>query len=171
MTYDCCLSNCFIFYLVVPAEILAQGPVAKQLYEDALKDGSVSVCRARILIIGQDRAGKTSLKKSLLGQPFDPDEQSTDGIEVDPSECTIEVDQIKNWNPTGKNESCLGEYSEEISRMLAEKRYQWILKIEETESEGAPYEEPKQEQPVEDSNIKDENEVCCSASFEFTRSI
>ena len=123
------------------------------------------------MIIGQDRAGKTSLKKSLLGQPFDPDEQSTDGIEVDPSECTIEVDQIKNWNPTGKNESCLGECSEEISRMLAEKRYQWILKIEETESEGAPCEEPKQEQTVEDSNIKDEKEVCCSASFEFTRSI
>ena len=36
------------------------------------------------MLIGQDRAGKTSLKKSFLGLPFDPEEESTDGIEVDP---------------------------------------------------------------------------------------
>ncbi|PFX11544.1 D-inositol 3-phosphate glycosyltransferase, partial [Stylophora pistillata] len=142
----------------VPAEILAQGPVAKRLYEEALKDGSLSVYRTRILITGQDRAGKTSLKKSLLGQPFDPEEQSTDGIEVDPSKCAIKVDQIKNWNSTGKKESCLSECCEEISRMLAEKRYQWILQKEQMESEEVPHEEPK-EKPAEDSNIKDENEI------------
>ena len=66
------------------------------LYEKALRDGAVNVSRGRILFIGQDRAGKTSLKKALLGLPFDPKEQSTEGIEVDPSLCEIEVDQIKN---------------------------------------------------------------------------
>ena len=37
------------------------------------------------MVIGQDRSGKTSLKNSLLGKPFNPDEDSTVGIDVDPS--------------------------------------------------------------------------------------
>lgn len=37
------------------------------------------------MLIGQDRAGKTSLKKSLRGICFDPKEDSTVGIDVDPS--------------------------------------------------------------------------------------
>ena len=68
-----------------PVEIQAQGGVAKLLYEKALKEGSVNVYRGRILLVGQDRAGKTSLKKSLLGLPFNPKEPSTEGIQVDPS--------------------------------------------------------------------------------------
>ena len=34
--------------------------------------------------IEQDRTGKTSLKKSLKGEKFNPKEQSTEGIETDP---------------------------------------------------------------------------------------
>ena len=95
--------------------------------------------RGRILFIGQDRAGKTSLKKSLLGLPFDPKEQSTEGIEVDPSMCEIEVDQIKNWRSTMENKPCLSEFSKEISRMLAEKRYHAILSADSgAEEEGRP---------------------------------
>ena len=37
------------------------------------------------MLIGQDRAGKTSLKKSLKGICFNPEEDSTVGIDVDPS--------------------------------------------------------------------------------------
>ena len=37
------------------------------------------------MLIGQHRAGKTSLKKSLRGICFDPKEDSTVGIDVDPS--------------------------------------------------------------------------------------
>ena len=37
------------------------------------------------MLIGQDQAGKTSLKKSLRGTFFDPEEDSTDGIDVDSS--------------------------------------------------------------------------------------
>lgn len=36
------------------------------------------------MLVGQDRSGKTSLKKSLKGERFDPQEGSTVGIEVDP---------------------------------------------------------------------------------------
>ena len=41
------------------------------------------------MIIGQDRAGKTSLKKSLTGETFSPTERSTEGIERDPSHLKV----------------------------------------------------------------------------------
>ena len=75
---------------------MAQGHSAKLVYEEALRDGFVNVYRGRIILVGQDRAGKTSLKKTLLGLPFDYRERSTDGIEIEPSKFEIEVEQIKN---------------------------------------------------------------------------
>ena len=56
---------------VAPPGILAQGNSARLIYEEALRDGFVNVYRGRIVLVGQDRAGKTSLKKTLLGLPFD----------------------------------------------------------------------------------------------------
>ena len=85
----------------------AEGRRAQLAYEKALRDGFVNVYHGRILLIGQDRAGKTSLKKSLLGLPFDPKEQSTEGIEVQASTCEIEVEQVKNWHSTMRtNQDC-----------------------------------------------------------------
>ena len=96
-----CLSF-FVLFLIVPSEIIARGPEAKRAYENALKNGKVKVYRCRIMLIGQDRAGKTSLKKHLLGLPFDPDEESTDGVEVDPSIFEYDVDQATNWTISSK---------------------------------------------------------------------
>ena len=87
-----------------------------QMYQKALRDGFVNVYRGRIFLIGQDRAGKTSLKKSLLGVPFDPKEESTEGI--DPSKCDIDVNRVQNWHVDSKN-TILSEVSEQISRSLA----------------------------------------------------
>ena len=81
----------------------------------------MNVYRGRILLVGQDRAGKTSLKKSLLGLPFDPKEQSTEGIEVQASTCEVEVEQVKNWHSTKENKPGLEEYSRDILRIAAEK--------------------------------------------------
>ena len=86
------------------------------MYQKALRDGYVNVYRGRIFLIGQDRAGKTSLKKSLLGVPFDPKEESTEGI--DPSKCDIDVNRVQNWHVDSKN-TILSEVSEQISRSLA----------------------------------------------------
>ena len=44
------------------------------------------------MIIGQDRTGKTSLKKSLKGETFNPNEKSTVGIETDPSYFKVSTD-------------------------------------------------------------------------------
>ena len=87
-----------------------------------MKDGYVAVYRSRILLIGQDQAGKTSLKKSLLGLPFDSEEQSTEGIEVDPSKCEIDVDQAaRNWQSIGENKPGLLECSKDVAKTVVEK--------------------------------------------------
>ena len=97
---------------------------AQLAYERALQDGYVMVYRGRILLIGQDRAGKTSLKKSLLGLPFDSEEQSTEGIEVDPSKCEIDVDQAaRNWQFIGENKPGLLECSKDVAKIVAEKLF------------------------------------------------
>ena len=85
-----------------------------------MEKGSVEVYRGRIMLIGQDRAGKTSLKKFLLGIPFDPEEESTAGIKVDPTKFEVEVDQVKNWQCTDHKKLDLLEYREDIARITAE---------------------------------------------------
>ena len=91
---------------------------SKAAYRNALKTGKVKVYRARIMLIGQDRAGKTSLKKSFLGLPFDPEENSTDGIEVDPSKFEVDIDQVKNWKRTDKKLS-VSQFALDLAKMVA----------------------------------------------------
>ena len=140
---------------VVPAEILAQGQASKSIYENALRKGSVKVYRARIMLIGPARVGKTSLKKSLLGLPFDPKEQSTEGIEIDPSMCEIDVDGITNWHHNSENNTALSDVTIDIPRLLAEERYSAILnEVKEdstVESEGELSTEESKVKAVMDS--------------------
>ena len=109
--------------LAVPPEIRARGTKAYLAYRAALLEGKVKVRRGRLMLIGQDRAGKTSLKKSLLSLPFDPKEPSTDGVEVDPSLLEVEVDQVKNvnWKPVGEPKSLENQLDKEVARLVAEK--------------------------------------------------
>ena len=108
--------KCFLY--LVPSEIKARGPGAQIAYENALKTGKVKVYRARIMLIGQDRAGKTSLKKSFLGLPFDPEEESTDGIEVDPSKFEVDTDLVKNWKRTDEKLE-VSQFAADLARMVA----------------------------------------------------
>ena len=111
-----------------------------------MKDGYVTVYRSRILLIGQDRAGKTSLKKSLLGLPFDSEEQSTEGIEVDPSKCEIDVDQAaRNWQSIGENKPGLLECSKDVAKTVVEKIFV------QDESSGEDTEETSEEDFEKDS--------------------
>ena len=112
---------CENFFLLGPTRDRLKAQLA---YERALQEGYVTVYRGRILLIGQDRAGKTSLKKSLLGLPFDSEEQSTEGIEVDPSKCEIDVDQAaRNWQSIGENKPGLLECSKDVAKIVAEKLF------------------------------------------------
>ena len=74
----------------------------------------------RIMLLGQDRAGKTSLKKFLLGIPFDPEEESTVGVEVEGTKFEVEIDQVKNWHCTGQKRLDLYDSREDIAKITAE---------------------------------------------------
>ena len=70
---------------MTPLEIELRGPRALKAYFKALEEGKTRVRRLPLMLIGQDRSGKTSLKKSLKGIPFNPHEDRTVAIDVDPS--------------------------------------------------------------------------------------
>ena len=63
------------------------------------------------MLIGQDRSGKTSLKKSLQGLRFNPEENSTDGIDVDPSHFKVTTEIWK----AGKNDQAANKEEMAIS--------------------------------------------------------
>ena len=111
----------YIFLLGYVHKQRAEVQTAQLAYEMALRDGYVNVYRGQIKFVGQDRAGKTSLKKTLLGLPFDPKEQSTEVIEVNTTQCEIEIAQVKNWHSTQENKPGLIECSKDIARMVTEK--------------------------------------------------
>ena len=73
------------------------------------------------MLIGQDRAGKTSLKKSLIGLKFNRNENSTEGIEVDPSIFQVHADKVKNWQPIDKSERGLLGCSKDVAQMVVGK--------------------------------------------------
>lgn len=136
----------------VPAEIRARGTEAELAYRDALLEGKVKVCRSRLLIIGQDRAGKTSLKKSLMGLPFDPNEPSTELVEVNPLKFELSVEQVVEWKPVcdGNKEPASPE-DRRVARLVAD--YMMKKKTEEnermSEEEKAHSEERIAIQPTE----------------------
>ena len=136
-----------MFSYLVPREIKAQGPEAKLAYEIALKTGKVKVYRARIMLIGQDRAGKTSLKKSFLGLPFNPEEDSTDGIEVDPSKFEVDIDQVKNWKLTDKKLS-VSQFALDLAKMVAKE-------IQERDKDEEVAQEVDEEDSDDDSKLDD----------------
>ena len=79
----------------------------------------MKVYRSRIMFIGQDGAGKTSLKKYLLGLPFNPQEKSTEGIELDLSKFEVDVDHVKNWQRTKQKDLDVRDFYENIGVMIA----------------------------------------------------
>ena len=125
---------------LVPSEIKARGRKAMLAYKNALKTGKVKVYRARIMFIGQDRAGKTSLKNSFSGLSFDPKQQSTDGIELDLSKFEVDVDQVSNWKCTDEKQG-VSKFVPNLVRMVAGK-----LKQEETRVD--PAQDDKKEKTV-----------------------
>ena len=85
--------------------ILCRGPLAVEAYNKALKDGKADVKRVPVMIIGQNRAGKTSLKKSLKGETFSVMESSTEGIEMDPSYFKVSTDLWKTGKKSKETDS------------------------------------------------------------------
>ncbi|XP_013388276.1 uncharacterized protein LOC106157232, partial [Lingula anatina] len=65
-------------------EINRQDPLLQEAYQGACKDGFERVKRARVMLLGHYGAGKTRLRKRLLGQEYDEEKDPiTNGIETD----------------------------------------------------------------------------------------
>ena len=72
------------------------------------------------MLIGQGRAGKTSLKKSLKGDRFDADEESTSGVEMDPSHwrVTTEIWKTAECDPVACKDSAIS-FDHHAARLIA----------------------------------------------------
>ena len=70
-----------LLILVLPAEIKKGGPEAIEIYKNALKKGKRKILQCNLLILGQQRVGKTSLYRLLVGNSFEPDLDPTRGID------------------------------------------------------------------------------------------
>ncbi|CAH3015365.1 unnamed protein product [Porites evermanni] len=142
--------------IAVPSEIQARGESAERAYQSALRDGAVNVYRSRVLLIGQDRAGKTSLKKSLIGLPFNPIEESTEGIEVDPSVFQVDIDEVKNWQPIDESNQGLLGCSKDVAKVVVEKLYNPVSrKFVQEKNEG----EEKHANDLQNDDSKNGEEV------------
>lgn len=157
--------KCFLY--LVPSEIKARGPGAQIAYENALKTGKVKVYRARIMLIGQDRAGKTSLRKSFLGLPFDPEEQSTDGIEVDPSKFEVDTDLVKNWKRTDEKLE-VSQFAADLARMVA-RQLQENADDEEELGDEEINDEDKEFEKERDVNLLQVNQRGATSEYPATK--
>ena len=102
----------------MPSEILARGRIATEAYRRALLEGKGYARRVPVMIIGQARTGKTSLKRSLKGELFNPDEGSTEGIETDPSYFKVTTDV---WRTGQKSEDTESEPTFLLDHQVAQK--------------------------------------------------
>lgn len=108
---------CYLFS--VPAEILARGPLALEAYNEAVAEGSTPVMRVPIMVIGQWRSGKTSLKKSLKGVKFDEAEECTIVMERDPSHFSLSKELWSTGEKHGETISDFAVSDDTIAREVA----------------------------------------------------
>ena len=159
------LRESFLF-VAVPPSIRARGPQALATYLNALADGQACVKRVPLMIVGQDRSGKTSVKKSLKGICFNPDEDSTLGIEVDDYlfKVTTEIWKIGEIDEEANIDTTVTSFEHSAARWIAEKltMHEKIAEVKQTsstESAGYDFEEiddAKEGEPYEtlsDANL------------------
>ena len=70
------------------------------------------------MMIGQERSGKTSLKKSLKGQVFNPDEVSTVGIDVDPSHFKVSTEIWKTGEKDQESSAAAFSYEHRAAQLI-----------------------------------------------------
>ena len=100
------------------------------------------------MLIGQDRTGKTSLKKSLKGEKFNAKEPSTVGIDTDPNYFHISSEA---WR-TGEKSNVTEPLSEVLfERPVAKYICGELKNISEPTSPSQPFMEPSRKEKLSDS--------------------
>ena len=107
---------------MTPPEINLRGPRALEAYRKALTEGKTRLKRFPIMLIGQDRSGKTSLKKSLQGLQFNAHEASTVGIDVDLSyfKVTTEIWNTGKKDQAANKEGKAASFEHHVARVIVE---------------------------------------------------
>ncbi len=65
-----------------PLEIAAKGIDSIRRYFSAIRHEEQSLNEVKVLLVGEGAAGKTSLVKAVLGEAFNPNEDTTHGIRI-----------------------------------------------------------------------------------------
>ncbi|XP_013407220.1 uncharacterized protein LOC106171421 [Lingula anatina] len=142
-------------------EKMLDRPDYLQVYKKACAEGTRKVYRLRVMIVGQHGVGKTSLRKRLLDEGFSEEYKITDGIDVDPSECVVDVKNSSVWLTSAKGYK--PEVDEEDPKEIYEKAIAKVLL--EHYQEGTPVDVPQmipsstssEEDVMPDKLSKDEN--------------
>ena len=102
------------FCSVIPAEIKKRGEGAVELYRKALREGKKKIPRCNLLVLGEERVGKTSLIRLLTGKRFIPDLKPTRGIDnrvVDTVDTTaistVKWEEVKQDDQARENDDLL----------------------------------------------------------------
>ena len=116
---------------MTPPEINLRGPRALEAQNRALTEGGTLVRKIPIMTIGQDRSGKTSLKKSLQGLRFDPDEDNIVGIDFDPSYFKETTDIWKTEDKAANKEEVAASFEHHVARVVVDNLREQELTSEE----------------------------------------
>ena len=112
----------------IPPYVLARGEKAKAAYRRALEIGKTTDKRVRVLLIGQDRVGKTSVGRSLKGEEFKKDESSTEGVQMDIALKRVGAKPWKNSTEeqqiTAFDHKCALFISNDLSTKLPERGFE-----------------------------------------------
>ncbi|MCI5191743.1 MAG: GTP-binding protein [Candidatus Electrothrix sp. AU1_5] len=118
-----------------PPEIAEQGIKSIRKYFAALEKGRQPLNEVKVLLIGDGAAGKTSLVRQLLGQPFDEHEDTTHGISIqgwDP-ECAGKQIRANVWDFGGQ------EIQHATHQFFLSKRSLYVLVLDSRKDERTEY--------------------------------
>lgn len=101
----------------------------KAFFDRALKKGKVRPKRFRLNVVGRDRAGKSSFVDALLGNTFDPEKPSTDGISID-----VAMTSAETW----KKELEEGDFLDKYAAMACLRRDETEEQQEDEETNVTP---------------------------------
>jgi len=120
---------------VPPIEILKKGREAVKTYFKSLEGKKQSLNEVKVILVGEGGAGKTSLIKQLLGEPFDLHEPQTHGINIkhwEVSEGNIKI-KVHTWDFGGQ------QIMHSTHQFFLSERSLYILVLEGRKKEDAEY--------------------------------
>ncbi len=103
-SYTHCTHCTHILLTVIPPEIVKRGPVFVERYKQALRHGKEKIPRCGLLLLGEARKGKTSLYKLIVGGKFDPNQESTRGIDNNEVDTVDSRAVTMNWSETSEED-------------------------------------------------------------------